>query len=444
MNPASSVAGLSDFELISLLPPDRRDALLHWLGESGSRWLASDWNCLARPAQLAPDGDWLVWLVMAGRGFGKTRTGAEWVHRIAMRHADARVALVGATPRDARDVMVEGESGLLSVATRGTRPRWQPTRRRLIWPNGAQAFAYGASDARSLRGPQHSHAWADEIGKWSKGVAAWDNLMLGLRLGARPQALATTTPAPTELIRRLVADDATVRTHGRTIDNRGALLPAFIEAMQRVYGGTRTGRQEMDGVLLDDHEGALWTRALLERCHGGAPPPPEDMARIVVGVDPPAGATGDACGIVVVGIGNNGRAHVLADVSIEKAGPERWARQVCDAATRWGADRVIAEANNGGEMVRSVLRAVSGNIPVRLVHASRGKSARAEPVAAMYESGRIFHHGRLDRLEDELCGMIQGGGYAGPGRSPDRADALVWAVTELMPAGVIVPKIRSF
>lgn len=426
------LSALSDYELVGLLPERRRDAWLDHLGADGARWLSRHWNCRARPGQQCPEGEWLVWLVMAGRGFGKTRTGAEWVQHVARHDADARVALIGATPRDAREVMVEGESGLLAIAREPDRPRWQPTRRRLVWPNGAQAFAYGASDAGSLRGPQHSHAWADEIGKWTKGVTAWDNLLLGLRLGSRPRVVATTTPAPTALVRRLVADPAIVKTHGATLDNRGALPPGFVTAMQRLYGGTRIGRQEIDGVLLDEPDGALWTRGLLERCRARSTPDAASLWRVVIGVDPPASSRGDACGIIVAGLGADGCAHVLADLTREKVSPEQWARQVCQAAGEWRADRVVAEANNGGEMVRSVLKAVSGALPIRLVHASRGKSARAEPVAALYEAGRVRHHGLLGPLEDQLCGMLQGGGYAGPGRSPDRADALVWALTELL------------
>lgn len=309
------------------------------------------------------------------------------------------------------------------------------------------ATLFGAAEADSLRGPQHSHVWGDEIAKWQRGQEAWDNAMMGLRLGDRPRALATTTPRPVPLVRRLLAQQGVVVTRGRTMDNRAALPAAFIAAMARDYAGTRLGRQELEGELVLDHEGALWTRDLIERCRvgnvpadgaGGAPL----LARVVVGVDPPAGSTGDACGIVVAGLGPDGRAYVIEDASVEQATPEQWARAVAAAHHRWGADRIVAEANNGGAMVASVLRAAESGLPVKLVHATRGKSARAEPVATLYEAGRVAHRGLFAQLEDEMCGMLAGGGYAGPGRSPDRADALVWALTDLMLGRAGEPSLR--
>jgi predicted phage terminase large subunit-like protein len=300
-----------------------------------------------------------------------------------------------------------------------------------------------------LRGPQHSHVWGDEIAKWQGGVAVWDNAMMGLRLGAAPRALATTTPRPVPLLRRLLAQGDVAVTRGRTADNLSALPPAFLQAMKRDYAGTRLGRQELDGEMLLDLEGALWTRDLLERCRAPRIEAPVDGAadgpllrRVVVGVDPPAGSTGDACGIVVAGIGPDGRAHVIDDASVERATPETWARAVARAHHRWGADRIVAEANNGGAMVESVLRAADAGLPVRLVHASRGKVARAEPVATLYEAGRVVHAGLFAQLEDEMCGLLAGGEYAGPGRSPDRADALVWALTDLMLGRIAAPGLR--
>jgi phage terminase large subunit-like protein len=427
----SGLTGLSDYELIACLPDARREAILATLGEDGTDWLARDWSCRARPAQLPPPGDWPVWLVMAGRGFGKTRLGAEWVRRIAEADGSAVIALVAASLHDARAIMVEGPSGLLAIAPPDRRPSWSPTRRELRWPSGARAFIHGAADPDSLRGPQHSHGWADELGKWPNGVLAWDNLAMGIRLGERPRIVATTTPRPVPLLLRLQADPAVVVTRGRTFDNRGALPGAFLAEMARSFGGTRLGRQELDGALLLDVEGALWTRALLDRCRlPGAPPPREALARVVIGVDPPASAHGDACGIVVVALDAAGMALVLADLTIAGASPERWARRVADAAQHWQADRIVAEANNGGDMVASVLRASGHALPLRLVHAARGKSARAEPVAALYEAGRVRHAGMFAELEDQLCGMIVNGHYEGPGRSPDRADALVWALSE--------------
>ncbi len=434
-------ARCSDYERIALLDDRDRDAMLALLGPRGIAWLRDDWRCRARPEQVPPEGDWPLWLVLAGRGFGKTRTGAQWVHEVAAGDPQAMVALVGASLHDARTVMVEGESGLLATAPAGAAPDWQPSRRRLRWPNGARAFTYGAAEPEALRGPQHSHAWADEIGRWSNGMATWDNLMMGLRLGARPRAMATTTPRATPLVLRLVAQPGAVVTRGRTCDNAGALPEAFLATMTRDYGGTRLGRQELDGELLLDREGALWTRAMIEASRTGAAP--DGLVRVVIGVDPPASAHGDACGIIVVALDGAGRAVVIEDATVEKARPEGWAKAVAAAAARWQADRIVAEANNGGEMVRSVLKAAGSGLPVRLVHASRGKSARAEPVAALYESGRVRHAGVLMTLEDQLCGMIQGGGYEGPGRSPDRADALVWAITELLLTGGDAARLRQ-
>jgi phage terminase large subunit-like protein len=292
------------------------------------------------------------------------------------------------------------------------------------------ATLFGAADPEGLRGPQFSHGWADEIAKWAGGEAAWDNLMMGMRLGDDPRVLATTTPRPVPLVRRLAAGEGVAITRGATADNGANLAPGFVTAMAAAYGGTRLGRQELDGELIEEVEGALWTRDLIERCRIAHVP--GMLARVVVAVDPPASAGGDACGIVVAGLGSDGRAYVIADASVEGQRPEGWARAVAAAAMVHGADRVIAEANNGGQMVESVLRAAEAALPVRLVHANRGKTARAEPVAALYESGRVAHRGAFPRLEDEMCGLIAGGGYVGPGRSPDRADALVWAMSELM------------
>ena len=397
-----------------------------------------NWPLWARAAQLPPPGDWRVWLIMAGRGFGKTRAGSEWVRMIAESAPSARIALVAASLHEARSVMVEGESGLMALSSPHLRPRYEPSLRRIVWPNGAQALLYSAAEAEALRGPQHSHAWCDEIAKWddnqSQARRCWDNLLLGLRLGEAPQIVATTTPRAVPLVRRLMAqvatDDDVVLTRGSTLENQANLPGRFLADVEREFGGTLLGRQELDGELIDDLPGALWTRGLIERCREVAADLP--MTRIVVGVDPPASAEGDACGIVVCGTGSDGIARVLADASVEKASPERWARAVAEAARAWSADRVVAEANQGGAMVEAVLRAANTVLPVRLVHATRGKVARAEPVAALYEAGRVRHAGLFARLEDELCGLLPGGTYQGPGRSPDRADACVWALTELM------------
>ncbi|EJL21092.1 DNA-packaging protein [Novosphingobium sp. AP12] len=406
-------------------------------------WLWKHW---ARPSQVAPPGDWRVWLVMAGRGFGKTRCGAEWANAVAERNPYARIALIAANLNEARSVMVEGESGLLSVGAPWRKPSFEPSLRRLTWPNGAQAILYSAGEPESLRGPQHSHAWCDEIAKWDnsgeRATSSWDNLLMGLRLGRDPRIVATTTPRSVPLIMRLIAGHErgeVAVTRGSTFENSTNLPERFLEAMQQTYEGSLLGRQELDGELIADIEGALWTRALLELCRESAAP---ELTRVVVAVDPPASSGGDACGIVVAGLAPDGTAHVLADASVEKAGPERWARAVAGAAEAWNAERVVAEANQGGEMVRTVLRAAQHSLPIKLVHASRGKVARAEPVAALYEAGRVRHAGCFPALEDELCGLIVGGAYQGPGRSPDRADALVWGLSELMLGKAAEPRVR--
>jgi phage terminase large subunit-like protein len=416
------------------------------LGPTGQREWRWNWRVWARPSQLAPAGDWRVWLVMAGRGFGKTRCGAKWVNEIAENDPEARIALVAAHLGEARAVMVEGESGLLSVGAPWRRPVFEPSLRRLTWPNGAQATLYSAAEPEALRGPQHSHAWCDEVAKWdnaaARAVASWDNLLMGLRLGRDPRVVATTTPRSVPLVMRFLAESErgeVAVTRGSTFDNAANLPARFLDTMRGSFGQSLLGRQEIDGELIAEIEGALWSRTLLETCREDHAP---ECTRIVVGVDPPASDGGDACGIVVVGLGADGMAHVLADASVEKAGPERWARAVAGAAEVWQADRVVAEANQGGAMVGSVLRAAQLSLPLRLVHASRGKVARAEPVAALYEAGRVRHAGLFPALEDEMCGLIAGGSYQGPGRSPDRADALVWALTELMLGKGGAPRVR--
>lgn len=419
--------------LLSLPRADCRKALAA-MSERQQHALRHHWRLWAHAGQLPPEGDWLGWLILAGRGFGKTRAGAEWVRARAEADPEARIALVGASLGEVRSVMVEGESGLLAIAPHGQKPKFEPSKRQLQWPGGGRATLYSAGEAESLRGPQHSHAWCDEIAKWDntggKALSAWDNLLLGLRLGSRPQVVATTTPRSTALLLRLVSHPDVQITRGRTEDNKGNLPPRYLAAMRREFGKSALGRQELDGELLQDVEGALWTRALLEQCRESAAASPP--VRVVIGVDPPASSGGDACGIVVCAAGEDGLARVLADCSVEKASPEKWARAVATAAAKWRADRVVAEANQGGEMVAAVLRAADISLPLKLVHARHGKTARAEPVAALYETGRVRHTGLFPALEDQLCGLMAGGGYEGPGHSPDRADACVWALTELV------------
>ncbi|WP_417621146.1 DNA-packaging protein [Parasphingorhabdus sp.] len=460
---------ISEAEIFAEWTAAERKQFLSRLSASEQQEFLYCWPFWARPEQKPPAGDWAIWLIMAGRGYGKTRAGAEWVRSIAESDGSARFALVGANYGETRTVMVEGESGLLSIAPPQQRPTWEPSLKRLSWESGAEAHLYSAAEPEGLRGPQHSHAWCDEIAKWMNNAgqaeAAWDNLKMGLRLGYRPQLVATTTPRPVPLVRALAKGDGIAISKGRTLDNDLHLPVPFLTAMTADYGGTRLGRQELDGELIEEVEGALWTRAMIEACRVGDAAVRVErsratcasrnrsldyarderkigFARIVIGVDPPASATGDACGIVVAGLGVDGKAYILADCSVEKASPETWARKVADAADRFAADRVIAEANQGGAMVKSVLHAAKISLPVKLVHASRGKVARAEPVAALYENGRVHHVGAFPQLEDEMCGLLVGGDYEGPGRSPDRADALVWALTELMLGKAREPRVR--
>ena len=347
--------------------------------------------------------------------------------------------------------MIEGESGLLAVARDNEEVRWTAARGEVAFPSGALAQVFSAVAPERLRGPQHHIAWCDELGAWREGEAAWDNLTMGLRLGEKPRTIVTTTPRTNKLMRRLVQIEGLIQTRGRTRDNP-ALPVDFISAVEGNYAGTRLGRQELDGELIDEAEGALWTRQLLEACRVRRRSP---LERVVVGVDPPAGSVrhgrtggtgntgGDACGIVAVGLGRDDRAYVIEDASVASGSPETWARAVARCAARVRADRVVAEANQGGRMVESVLRAADVTLPVKLVRASKGKVARAEPVLALYEADKVRHVGAFEALEDELCGLIFGGGYEGPGRSPDRADALVWAMTELMLTKRRVARVRE-
>lgn len=404
-------------------------AAIHAMTVPMRREFMQRWGEWAQRGQVAPPGDWRVWLIRAGRGFGKTRAGSEWVHDLARANPQGRFALVGASLDEVRRVMVEGRSGLIATARDDEKMQWQRTNGELIFPSGAIAYAFSAAAPESLRGPEHHAAWCDELAKWGRGgEAAWDNLVLGLRIGDRPRVLVTTTPRPTRLMKRVMALPSCIETRGATRDNWH--LPAsFVEAMEAEHGGTRLGRQELDGELIEDLEGALWSRAMIEACRGTMSC---DVVRVVVGVDPPASAGGDACGIVAVALGVDGVCYVLEDASVRGASPEGWAQAVAACAERHAADRVVAEKNQGGDMVRSVLAGADAAMPVRLVHASRGKSARAEPVAAAYERGEVRHVRAFGPLEDELCGLTIGGGYEGPGRSPDRADALVWAVSDLL------------
>jgi len=390
--------------------------------------------------QMAPEGDWRTWVILGGRGAGKTRAGAEWVRgRVeGVKPLDAgackRLALVGETVEQVREVMIFGESGIMACSPPDRRPEWQATRRRLLWPNGAVAQVFSAHEPEGLRGPQFDGAWVDELAKWKKARDTWNMLQFGLRLGEAPRVCVTTTPRNVGVLKDILGSDSTVVTSAPTEVNAANLAQGFLEEVRARYAGTRLGRQELDGVLVDAAEDALWTPAMLEGARVGAAP---DLDRIVVAVDPPVTghAGSDSCGIVVVGAVTQGpvqdwRAWVLADASVSAAGPAAWARAAICAMERWGADRLVAEVNQGGDLVEQVIRQVDPLVPFRKVHASRGKAARAEPVAALYEQGRVHHLRGLGTLEDQMCAMTNRG-YEGRG-SPDRVDALVWGLTELI------------
>lgn len=417
-------------EQLSGLTAGQLRLLMRHLSRKHRRELIERWQGWAQAGQCEPPGDWRIWMIRAGRGFGKTRAGAEWISEWARMMPGARIALVAANDADGLRVMIEGPSGLLAVRRSEETPHWIGGRRELHFESGAVATLYSAAAAENLRGPEHHVAWCDELAKWRHGDAAWDNLMMGLRLGEAPRVLVTTTPRPTSLMRRIMALPGFEETRGGTNDN--PYLPStFVEAMVASYGGTRLGRQELDGEMLEDVEGALWTRALIERCRVSAKSIGKPV-RVVIGVDPPATAHGDACGIVVAALLRDGRLAVVEDASVENPPPHVWAQAVASAAARWGADRVVAESNMGGDMVAGTLAQADLALPVVPVHASVGKARRAEPVALAYERGQVVHAGVFAALEDQLCGLQVGGGYAGPGRSPDRADACVWALAALL------------
>lgn len=378
---------------------------------------------------------------MGGRGAGKTRAGAEWVRSQCLFHGARRVALVGPSLHDVREVMVGGASGLLTLHYGPDElPRYEVSRRRLVFPNGAEAFGFSAEDADSLRGPQFDAAWCDEIAAWPRGLDVWDTLQMGLRLGQNPRCAATTTPRPVELVRHLISDPQTVVTTASTLANRSNLAPGFIDKMQQRYGATHLARQELGGELIEDLPGALWTRAEIEACHDGPTRDEDVFERILVAVDPPASAHGksDACGIIAAGV-RDGVVTVLRDASVQGLSPEGWAQGVADCVAGVGATEIIAEANQGGEMVRHVLALAEESAPIRLVHARVGKRGRASPVQALYAQGRVRHAGVFTALEDEMCSF----GASGAKGSPDRVDALVWAIWALLIEQRELPRVRG-
>jgi len=402
-------------------------------------FLSECWEVFAHPHQVPPrcaqNGEpWLTWLLIGGRGAGKTRAGAEWVRAQALGRAPfadsvaGRIALVGETEHDVREVMIEGVSGILGVHARHERPLWSPSRRRLEWANGAIAEVFSAEDPESLRGPQFHCAWSDEMAKWRQAEAAFDMLQFGLRLGHGPRQLITTTARPSKLLKRLLADPSTAVTRAATAANAFHLAPTFLRHVMARYAGTRLGRQELDGEIIEDRPDALWSRALLEQCRVDAAP---GLQRIVVAVDPPATSSkrADACGIVAAGLAEGGMVFVLADDSVSGATPTMWASKAIALWHRLEADALVVEVNQGGDMVRMVINEIDAGVNVTQVRASRGKWMRAEPVAALYEQGRVKHVGAFPALEDELCDFASSG--LSNGRSPDRLDALVWAVASL-------------
>lgn len=419
---------------LAALAPEARRRLLGGLSDREVAALVYDWRFWARPEQLPPSGGWRIWLVLAGRGFGKTRTGAEWVRAQVELHGRRTIALVGPTMAAVRDVMVEGEAGLLAVAPPWNRPVYKPSLRRIDWPGGASAHVYSAEEPERLRGPNHDAAWADELAAWSRLEETWDMLELTLRAGADPRAVITTTPKPQKRLKAIIADSDTVVTRGSTYDNAGNLAPAFLARILKRYEGTRLGRQELQAELLEDVPGALWSWATIEAARIETVPA---LARIVVAVDPAAtaGPDADETGIIVVGRTEGGIAVVLADLSL-RGSPAAWGQRVVEAHRGWRADRIVAEVNQGGDMVRHVIATVDPMAPFRAVHAARGKRARAEPVAALYEQGRVRHAPGLAALEDQMCAFVPG-----VGASPDRVDALVWALSDLMLDPATEPKV---
>lgn len=390
--------------------------------------LAFDWAFWARPNQMAPAGEWYTWLVLAGRGFGKTRLGAEWIREQV--RDNAMVNLIGATADDARDIMVEGESGILATCPPDERPNYKKYERKLIWPNGAISLIFTADQPERLRGKQHMKLWADELCSWRYVHDAWDQAMFGLRLGKNPQVLVTTTPRPIKLLQEIVKDPLTHVTTGSTYDNKDNLAPAFFAKIIKKYEGTRLGRQELLAEILSDVPGALWKRDRIEELRVREAP---KMFRIVVAIDPPAtsGEEADEAGIIIAGLApcdckghRETHGFVLEDYS-KQADPSTWAKTAVDGYNQYTADLIVGEINNGGEMVGYTLYTVSPNVNYKPIHASRGKYTRAEPISALYEKGMVHHVGSFAALEDQMCTWLPGED------SPDRMDALVWALTEL-------------
>lgn len=426
------------------------EALLLKLGPAKAEELAYTWPFWARPQQMAPSGDWNTWFINAGRGFGKTRAGVEWVRGL-VKKGYKRIAAIAATNSDIERVMINGESGFLSRCWEGDKtdkgvpmgkPVWSPTKRLLTWENGAYVQFFSAEEPERLRGPQFEAAWCDELAAWNRDRDTWDMLQFCLRLGKHPQTCVTTTPKPTKLVRDIMKNPKTVVTYGSTFDNSANLAATYLQSVKDMYDGTRLGRQELYAEVLDEASGALWTRELLSKCEVEVDDPlafSETLARVVVSVDPAvsSNAESDMTGIVVAGMDINGVCYILHDAT-ERYTPEGWAAKAIELYHLYGADRIVAERNQGGEMVRYTFKTIDETIPIKLVHASRGKFARAEPVSSLYERGRVKHVRGLDLLEDQ---MVQWEPLGSIG-SPDRLDAMVWAVTELALKGISRPELN--
>ncbi len=435
----------SNAERVARLTGGALTELLSDLSDEDCEQLLYDWEFWAREKQKPPRGDWFCWLITAGRGFGKTRLGAEWVRsRVegpspleAPDGAPKRIALVSQTMADGRDVMVEGESGLLTVSHPDRRPKFEISRRRLVWPNGVVAHLYSSEEPDQLRGPEHGAAWCDELAKWRAPEECWSNLLLGLRLGEHPRVVVTTTPRPIALLRKLVKDPATVLTAGSTFENAANLPPAFISQVSRLYGGTRLGRQELDGLILEDVPGALWTDHMIDSARVDKAPL---LRRVVVAIDPPVshGEAANLCGIIVAGVDAEDHFFVLADRSCQGLRPHQWMRRALSAYQDFAADRLVAEVNQGGDLIEALLRQEAPHVAYRAVRASRGKITRAEPVAALYERGLVHHAGCFKLLEAQLRSYT---GDAADG-SPDRLDALVWAISDLAQGLGADPRVR--
>lgn len=387
-----------------------------------------DWRTWARPEQLAPDGDWRTWLVLAGRGFGKTRALAEWI-REQVYAGRKRIGLLAPTASDVRDVVTEGESGVLSVFPPSQRPRYEPSKRRISFHTGAIATTYSADEPERLRGPQHDALGIDELAAMRNGRDALDMAMLGLRLGPDPRAMIATTPKPSAVLRDVMNDPSTVVTRGSTYANRANLAPAFFEQVVSRYEGTRLGQQEIQGIVLDEYEGALFSRGLIEASRIKVGEEHFRFRKIVVGVDPAVSATdsSDFTGLSVVGLGGNGIAYVLHSEGV-KLSPDGWAKRAIELYHGYEANQIVAEKNQGGDMVSSTLRTQDNRVPVKLVSATKGKRLRAEPVAALFEQGKAKLVGAFETLEEQMSTFL---GEPGE-RSPDELDAMVWCMTELM------------